>query len=96
MKDSNSYKLDYDEAFNRALDTARKCYTVEDSDRTTGKINCKTQSSIWSWGESVIIEIRRIGSGVTEITVTSSPSAQLFDWGKSKSNIEIFFNKFKS
>jgi len=55
-------------------------------------IKCTTKASLWSWGESVLITITSISSTQTEISVESLPSAQLFDWGKSKDNIDNFFN----
>jgi len=95
MRESRSYETDYNTAFKKALSTSKSCFDVERHSIVKGYIECKTRSSIWSWGESISIEVREINSIETKITIDSSASAQLFDWGKSKENIKMFFNLFE-
>lgn len=92
MRESRIYRIDYNTAFENALDSAKICFNVEQSDINNGCIECKTKASIWSWGEAIFIEVMRASSIETKITIDSSASSQLFDWGKSKENIEMFFN----
>lgn len=92
MRESRIYRIDYNTTFENALNSAKRCFNVEQSDINNGCIECKTRASIWSWGEAIFIEVKRVSSIETEITIDSSASSQLFDWGKSKENIEIFFN----
>jgi hypothetical protein len=49
----------------------------------------QTPTSILSWGESVEIKIStKADSNSVDVLITSSASAQLIDWGKSRGNVE--------
>jgi hypothetical protein len=50
------------------------------------QITASAPASIFSWGEDVQISIEGARAG-TKVTVSSSPKAQVFDWGKSEENI---------
>lgn len=56
--------------------------------------NVLKASSGWmdirSWGENIEVMLTDTPRGV-EVRVTSTPAAQLFDWGKSEENISKFF-----
>lgn len=54
-------------------------------------IRANTKASISSWGENVVARIEPDANGVN-ITVTSGPVAQLFDWGKSIRNVNALMN----
>lgn len=47
-------------------------------------------TDIRSWGENIEVALKDTPQGV-EVIVTSGPTAQLFDWGKSSENISKFF-----
>lgn len=96
MCKSRTYRIDYNTAFERALNSAKRCFNVQQHNINDGYIKCKTRASIWSWGETILIEVNSINSEQTKITIESSPSAQLIDWGKSKENNESFFGIFES
>jgi hypothetical protein len=96
MLENRTYRIDYNTAFKKALNSAERCFNVERYDINDGNIKCNTIASIWSWGETIMIQVKSINSEETKITVDSSPNAQLIDWGKSKENIVIFFNIFES
>lgn len=49
------------------------------------EITIRTPASIRSWGETIRMEVRQVRDN-TEVTVSSSPDYQLFDWGKSSEN----------
>lgn len=92
MQEKENYRIGYDRAFQIALNSAKICFDVKEQNIKEGYIKCTTKASLWSWGENVLIRITSINSTMTEISVESLASAQLFDWGKSKDNIDLFFN----
>ena len=55
-------------------------------------IKASTSSSILSWGEDLEVILSKKRDEV-EITVTSTPTAQIFDWGKSDENIRRIIEK---
>lgn len=92
MEENRIYQIKYNNAFQIALDSAKNCFNVQEQNINEGYIKCTTNASLWSWGENVLITITSISSTQTKISVESSPSAQLFDWGNSRDNIDNFFN----
>lgn len=54
--------------------------------RLDRQIRASAPASILSWGEDIEISVEKTGKG-TEVTISSSPKAQIFDWGKSEENI---------
>ena len=92
MQEKRSYRIGYNHAFQIALNSAKICFNVKEQNINEGYMKCTTKASLWSWGENVLIRIISINSTQTEISVKSSASAQLFDWGKSKDNMDLFFN----
>ncbi len=63
-------------------------YKIKESSLTSLRVN--TPSSIWSWGEEIIISINNSTSGC-KVTVNSEAKYQLTDWGKSDENIDKVF-----
>ncbi len=57
---------------------------------SSSSITVDTSSSIWSWGEKIIISINNSRSGC-KVTVNSETKYQLTDWGKSDENIDKVF-----
>lgn len=96
MIERRNYKIEYRNAFNKSYQSAKRCFNVRRSDIEKGTIECKTEASIWSWGETILIKIKSVAPQETQIIIESSPWVQLFDWGKSKENIENFFRIFES
>lgn len=92
MEENRVYQIDYNVAYQIALDSANKCFNIQEQNISKGYIKCTTRSSLWSWGESILIRVLKIDLRQTKISIESSPTAQLLDWGKSKDNINIFFN----
>lgn len=70
--------------------TLRECgFTIEET--KGAMIVASSAPSVLSWGERVVVRIEQDRHGTT-VSVESSPTAQLFDWGKSKENVETFFS----
>lgn len=92
MQEKRIYGIGYEYAFQIALNSTKVYFNVKEQSNKEGYIKCTTKASLLSWGENVLIRIISINSSQTEISVESSASAQLFDWGKSKYNIDLFFN----
>ena len=63
-------------------------YKIKEVSSTS--LTVDTSSSIWSWGEEMIISINDSKSGC-EITISSEAKYQLTDWGKSSENIDKVF-----
>ncbi len=95
MRESRTYDVEYDIAYEVAIEVAREIYNIKRKSKNRGIISCGTKASIWSWGEDVEIHIEKVDTQTTKVTVDSSPSAQLIDWGKSSDNIEDFFELFE-
>jgi hypothetical protein len=69
-------------------------WSIEEEDEGKGIIRASTGLSIFSWGEDVVIEVIRRRRGVL-VRVTSDTKAQLFDWGKSRSNVSRFLDELE-
>ena len=77
--------------YSATLLAARQCgFRIATENAKEGIIEASTGTSLWSWGETVNIKVSSVSSGV-EVTISSSAKAQLFDWGKSKENVNCFF-----
>lgn len=83
------------ETFNRSKDDVfDKClkalsilgFEVKYQNRKDGIIGASTGVSIFSWGESIDIQISRIAPKSTTIGITSTSHSQLFSWGKNEDN----------
>ena len=53
-------------------------------------VSFKTRASLRSWGENVQVSVEGSPSvaGGAIVTISSTPTSQWFDWGKSTKNIE--------
>lgn len=96
MSESETFSKGYKLVFDTAVRVAGEHFSVASSDPKIGSIQCKSSASIWSWGETIEIRVRQIQDDKTQVTAESSASAQLFDWGKSKDNIEKFLSALKA
>jgi len=69
-------------------------WAIENEDIMTGNIVASTGFSLRSWGESITIQVSKVGSQ-TNVSVTSTPEAQLIDWGKSEENERLIIRKLE-
>ena len=87
------YEKEYKRVFEEEKNTLSDCnFSIKESNIDSGTIKANVKMSIWSWGENIEILISKTSVG-TKVTFSSSAKAQLFDWGKSKRNINNFFEK---
>lgn len=56
-------------------------------------IVASTGFSLRSWGEIITIHLKRTNNNETEVYVESKPNTQVFDWGKSKENEQVFIRR---
>lgn len=90
-----TYNAAYSEVFESVLQIISKfglnkeCVSLE-----KGEIIASTGFSLFSWGEKVVIKITK--GKQTEISVSSTPEAQLFDWGKSQENEEMIIRELNN
>jgi hypothetical protein len=68
-------------------------FKIFKEDIATGIILFKIGWSLWSFGEEFRITIESEGKNTTKVTIGSESSigAQVYDWGKNKDNIILFF-----
>jgi len=87
---SKSYRHSPSAVKSACAQTLRECgFTIEE---TKGPmIIASSSTTVLSWGERIVVRIEQDRRGTT-VSVESSPTAQLFDWGKSKENVEKFFS----
>ncbi|RLE64609.1 MAG: hypothetical protein DRJ38_05180 [Thermoprotei archaeon] len=83
----------YDEAFNLctlALNAVKGGAKILSRNKSTGLITTKTGATIYSWGEVITFNIRRVSDNRTRIEITSKPAniIQILDYGKNFENIE--------
>ena len=84
--ETGTYEAKPSEVFDAVLQIiTRLGWTIESKNTETGKIIVSTEFSLRSWGERITIEVSRVRSQ-TNVLVTSTPEAQLIDWGKSREN----------
>lgn len=90
-----TYDATYSEIFGAVLQIIHRLgWTIENEDIMTGTIIASTGLSLRSWGESITIQAYRVGSQ-TKVSVTSTPEAQLIDWGKSEENERLIIRKLE-
>lgn len=77
-----------------AIVQALKDHSFEIQSIELGKIVASSPSSLLSWGEDILVLIEGSSKQVT-ISITSEPKFQIFDWGKSKDNIEVLFDSIE-
>lgn len=85
------YPNSYDDVFNAVLQAIADCsFRKESVDMASGQIVASTDVSLRSWGERIEIRVSEAGNG-TKVSISSTPNAQIIDWGKSEENIERLF-----
>lgn len=91
VSESKKYKASMKEAHNAVLKAIRECgFTIRASKENV--VTASSGVSIFSWGESIEVSINPSKDGVL-ITIASSPTAQILDWGKSGENIKCIFER---
>lgn len=84
---SKIFKRNFKDVFNACKIAIKKCgFSIDSMDETRGYIYASSPPSIFSWGEDIVLEVKKKVSNEVEVTVKSMPKAQLFDWGKSRGN----------
>ena len=81
------YKIMFNTVIEALIESGFKILVI---DEFYGIIRAKTKISFKSWGEVIVANLVRTPHGI-QIVITSH-AHQLYDWGKSKENIDKFFN----
>jgi len=85
------YPNSCDDVFNAILQAIADCsFRKESADRSSGQIVVSTDISLRSWGERIEIQVSGADNR-TKVSISSTPKAQLIDWGKSGENIDRLF-----
>ena len=65
---------------------------VDSADKLTGRITVKTNITLWSFGEAVLIQLSSPAEGITKVQLASGSKfgvlTDLFDMGKNRKNVE--------
>ncbi len=69
---------------------------IENIDLKRKKITGSTGSSLLSWGEDIQIWFEIIDNETTKVTVKSTSSAQLIDWGTNLANESLIITELKN
>jgi len=91
VTESKSYKTSIKAACDASLEVLRK-NGLEIRELREDFIKATSGPSLSSWGEDIQIQLTRESPNNVKITVSSSPRAQLFDWGKSSDNVSKIFS----
>jgi hypothetical protein len=65
----------------------KRGWTIREFKTEEGVIAARTPASILSWGEDITVRIKPSDSG-SVVAIESSPAAQVFDWGRSETNVK--------
>lgn len=94
VSESRTYNITLFRAYKHALNTITELgWQIEHEDTKKHTIVAKTPMSLFSWEERIEVIISQ-RHGEIVVRVSSDPSFQFFDWGKSKNNLRLFFNAF--
>lgn len=63
-------------------------YNINNIDKKQYSISASSNASIFSWGENINIHLKENINNHSIVYISSTPKAQLIDWGKSKNNEE--------
>ena len=70
----------------RALVEKKQGWTIRSFKPEEGMVAARTPASILSWGEDITIRVKASTEG-SLVGIESNPAAQIFDWGRSASNV---------
>jgi hypothetical protein len=89
------YESPYDNVFEASLRVIRQLgWSLISTDKEAGVIKARTSMSLRSWGEDIIIRLSKENMA-TIVSVSSHAVFQLFDWGKSIENENLFHEELK-
>jgi hypothetical protein len=81
----------YTRVYSRAVSTLMELkWQISHSDKEEGLIQARTPMTLWTLGDLVTVYVIEENTNRILVEVTSS-SAQQYDWGKNKDNIERFY-----
>jgi hypothetical protein len=85
------FTANFDRVWGEALNAAASVsWEITNTEKASGIINAKTPMSLWTYGDNVTIRVIQMDEGRVRVELAST-SAQAFDWGKNKRNIERFY-----
>jgi len=91
VSESKKYRVSVNKAHNAVLKAIRECGFTIRADKENA-ITASSSASLFSWGESIEVSINPSTDQVL-ITISSSPTTQIFDWGKSSENVKCIFKR---
>jgi hypothetical protein len=70
-------------------------WKVDRIDRPLGRFRVKIGVSLWTWGQTMFIDLNKIDDQTTKVQVYSEAGGQKFDWGKNRRDIENFLRELE-
>ncbi len=81
----------YNKMFDTVLQSIVDCkFQKKTVDKKLGQIIAETGLSLRSWGEKIEIKPSKVKEGI-KVTISSTATSQLTDWGKNEENIKKLF-----
>lgn len=71
-------------------------WKVDRMDRPLGRFRVKIGMSLWTWGQTMFIDLNKIDDQTTKVQVYSEAGGQKFDWGKNRRDIESFLRELEA
>ena len=90
---TRTFKVPFQKVYDASVEALRKS-GFQIKDKSTNKLKASSGWDFRSWGENIEVTLEDTPRGV-EVRVTSTPIAQLFDWGRSEENISKFFTNLE-
>lgn len=96
-KGLGQFNYPYEKVFGEAENALKDAgFKVKNTDKGKGVIEASASMSWKSWGEKIIVTIRKSGGREgAEVEIESKEKAQLIDYGKGSENIRKFFEALK-
>lgn len=95
-KGLEQFNYPYEKVFGEAENALKDAgFKVKNADKGKGVIEAFAGMSWKSWGEKIIVTIRKSEGEGTEVEMESKEKAQLVDYGKGSENIRKFFEALK-
>ena len=91
---NETYTQKYNFIFDSCIQVLKDLrFDIEYKNADKGVIEASTKSSIFSWGENIIIKLEKNSNAGILVSVNSNAKAQIIDWGVNLKNEKIIMKK---
>lgn len=71
-------------------------WKIDRMDRPLHRFRVKIGMSVWTWDQTMFIDINKIDEGTTQVHVFSEAGGQVVDYGKNRKDIEKFLRELEA